>query len=274
MRSVSVLYRQIEARSFSSSSKPVYPHFTCLSVLSDHLHEISSLSESLITPPDSPFPRRIRGEEETENEKLPLNSKQVNELHIITMSTLATAPPALPKRYITTHDPKTGLSILSSHDSTPPTSTIPPNSSTPAAIFTLDYTTAALPVPLTADKDLDAYTADTAASPPLPPHYTTSNGTVVRHTMTAPGGVSPMHRTRSCDYMVVIEGECELILDGGERTRLGRGDLVVQRGTMHAWRNCSKTDWLVMVAIMMPADQVEVGGEKLDAEFRAPPAVE
>ena len=45
-----------------------------------------------------------------------------------------------------------------------------------------------------------------------------------------------IHRTRTIDYIVVLEGEIDLLLDDGE-VRLGPGDVVVQRGTNHAWIN-------------------------------------
>ena len=47
-----------------------------------------------------------------------------------------------------------------------------------------------------------------------------------------------MHRTESVDYGVVISGEMTLVLDRGE-TLLREGDVVVQRGTNHAWANRS-----------------------------------
>jgi len=47
-----------------------------------------------------------------------------------------------------------------------------------------------------------------------------------------------MHRTESVDYGIVIEGELTLVLDTGE-VELKRGDVVVQRGTNHAWANRS-----------------------------------
>ena len=46
-----------------------------------------------------------------------------------------------------------------------------------------------------------------------------------------------MHRTMSLDYGVVLQGEVELLLDSGEVRLLAAGDVAVQRGTMHAWRN-------------------------------------
>jgi hypothetical protein len=47
-----------------------------------------------------------------------------------------------------------------------------------------------------------------------------------------------MHRTETVDYGIVLEGEITLILDRGE-TVLRSGDIVVQRGTNHAWSNRS-----------------------------------
>ena len=47
-----------------------------------------------------------------------------------------------------------------------------------------------------------------------------------------------MHRTETLDYGIVIEGELVLVLDTEER-RLLPGDVVIQRGTNHAWANRS-----------------------------------
>ena len=49
-----------------------------------------------------------------------------------------------------------------------------------------------------------------------------------------------MHRTKTLDYVVVIEGEIVLVLDDSE-TVLGPGSVVVQRGTNHAWENRGDT---------------------------------
>lgn len=48
-----------------------------------------------------------------------------------------------------------------------------------------------------------------------------------------------MHRTETIDYGIVLEGELVLILDRGETT-VRAGDIVVQRGTNHAWANRSE----------------------------------
>lgn len=47
-----------------------------------------------------------------------------------------------------------------------------------------------------------------------------------------------MHRTQTLDYVVMIEGELVLLLDDSEVT-LKAGEVVVQRGTDHAWEDRS-----------------------------------
>jgi len=47
------------------------------------------------------------------------------------------------------------------------------------------------------------------------------------------------HRTRSVDYAVVISGEIDMLLDDSE-VHLEAGDVLVQRGTRHAWVNRGK----------------------------------
>jgi quercetin dioxygenase-like cupin family protein len=47
-----------------------------------------------------------------------------------------------------------------------------------------------------------------------------------------------MHRTQTVDYGIVLSGEVYLVLDK-EETLLKAGDVVVQRGTNHAWSNRS-----------------------------------
>jgi mannose-6-phosphate isomerase-like protein (cupin superfamily) len=53
------------------------------------------------------------------------------------------------------------------------------------------------------------------------------------------GGRHPMmHRTETIDYAIVLEGEITLLLDD-EDVQLKAGDVVIQRGTNHAWSNRS-----------------------------------
>jgi len=47
-----------------------------------------------------------------------------------------------------------------------------------------------------------------------------------------------MHRTKSIDYAIVIEGEIDMLLDDSE-VHMKAGDIMVQQGTNHAWVNNS-----------------------------------
>ncbi|MGH8733399.1 MAG: cupin domain-containing protein, partial [Burkholderiales bacterium] len=47
-----------------------------------------------------------------------------------------------------------------------------------------------------------------------------------------------MHRTETVDYAIVLEGEIWAVMDEGE-TLLRAGDVLIQRGTNHAWANRS-----------------------------------
>lgn len=72
-----------------------------------------------------------------------------------------------------------------------------------------------------------------------PTGLTCPGGSVLRIVDLLPGSRSPMHRTRSVDYGIVLQGELDMELDSGECVTLRPGDVVVQRGTSHAWVNRS-----------------------------------
>jgi hypothetical protein len=64
----------------------------------------------------------------------------------------------------------------------------------------------------------------------------------------ADGRHKMMHRTKSIDYGIVLEGEIFMILDDSE-VHLKAGDVVVQRGTDHAWEN--RTDQVCRMAFIL-----------------------
>jgi quercetin dioxygenase-like cupin family protein len=73
-----------------------------------------------------------------------------------------------------------------------------------------------------------------------------------------------MHRTVSLDYGIVLAGDMELILDSGETRKMKVGDVAIQRGTMHAWRNLSDTEPARMIYVLLPSLPLSnVGGEDL-----------
>jgi quercetin dioxygenase-like cupin family protein len=89
-----------------------------------------------------------------------------------------------------------------------------------------------------------------------------ANGTVLRMVDIPPHGRSPMHRTSSIDYGIVIQGEVHLELDDKQVVKLTQGDVVVQRGTIHAWENKTH-EFARMIFVLVDAKPAVVNGEPL-----------
>ena len=129
--------------------------------------------------------------------------------------------------------------------------------------FSLMYTTSKFPVSMAGDKGLYDYEVYLTNAPSI----VIPNGTVCRTVDFPPGYQSPMHRTISCDFGVVLEGHVALVLDSGEEKVLKRGDVAVQRGTNHAWRNVSPDgSWARMFYVLQHAKPVHVGGRQLNLD--------
>ena len=92
-------------------------------------------------------------------------------------------------------------------------------------------------------------------------------GTVLRYVDFAPDYTCMMHRTQSLDYGIVLEGQIESVLDSGETQLMGRGDVMVQRATMHAWRNPSKTEWARMIFCLQDCKPLFIGGERFGEDL-------
>jgi quercetin dioxygenase-like cupin family protein len=97
----------------------------------------------------------------------------------------------------------------------------------------------------------------------------TGQGTVIRITEFAPGAPKFMHRTETVDYALLLSGECDLELDSGEVVHMTPGDIVVQRGTMHAWVNNGAAP-AVFAFILIDADPAKVEEQELRTHFPAP----
>jgi quercetin dioxygenase-like cupin family protein len=94
-------------------------------------------------------------------------------------------------------------------------------------------------------------------------------GTVVRITEMQPGAPKFMHRTETLDYAILLSGECDLELDSGEVAHLKPGDVVVQRGTMHAWVNHGPAP-CVFAFILIDAHPATAAGQELRTHFPTP----
>ena len=58
-----------------------------------------------------------------------------------------------------------------------------------------------------------------------------------------------MHVTKSIDYIILISGNATLILDN-EEVDLTAGDIVIQRGTNHAWSATGDTPALFIAVLI------------------------
>ncbi|KIX09068.1 uncharacterized protein Z518_00146 [Rhinocladiella mackenziei CBS 650.93] len=131
--------------------------------------------------------------------------------------------------------------------------------------FDVVYTTSQFPALLNDEADISAHAA-TMAKGTL--GLVSKNGTVCRIVDFGPLDMDPpptplMHRTQSLDYGIVLEGEVEMELDDGSVTKMTKGDIAVQRATMHAWRNPSRTQWARMLFVLQDCQPVVVGGQRL-----------
>ncbi|KAB8202535.1 hypothetical protein BDV34DRAFT_215338 [Aspergillus parasiticus] len=136
------------------------------------------------------------------------------------------------QRFVTTHDDN-GQAIFSNR-----LSEDMPVQNVDQVTFSLAYTSEQFPSQLSGDADIASYERRLSS----PPGLSISTGTVCRIVDMPPNTISPMHRTVSLDYGVVLEGEVELLLDSGEKRLLKRGDVAVQRATNHAWRNVTPNE--------------------------------
>ncbi|MEV4686413.1 cupin domain-containing protein [Microbacterium sp. LWH3-1.2] len=151
----------------------------------------------------------------------------------------------VPRRIVTGHDAE-GVSVVMSDGPVPVTRELPDD----GVAFHEVWVTSSTPARIGVGPE-----DPTAGSITVPPP---THGTRIRLNEFLPGHLderglqSPVHRTESIDYGIVIEGEITLILDDSEVTAHA-GDIVVQRGTDHAWAN--RGDGLARVVFVL------VGGE-------------
>ena len=137
------------------------------------------------------------------------------------------------QRVVTGHDER-GRAVFKSEDVSP-TKLIPSGD----ASFLLIWTTAT--VPADNNDETDGRHRDAG--------LTLEGGSVIRIVDMLPGKESPMHRTNSIDYGIVLEGEIELELEDGARKTIRQAGVIVQRGTNHLWRN--KTDKVCRIAFTL-----------------------
>lgn len=176
------------------------------------------------------------------------------------MAAPITTPLPPVNRYITTHDSQGRTTFTSAGQET---ETIPWESIGGTRNYGLVYTTSSTPTVIQDDKDVKLYEEALKDKPGMVIH----NGTVLRYCDYPPGAVSAMHRTISIDYGVVVEGQIEILLDSGEKRTMNRGDVCVQRSTMHGWSNPSRTSWSRVLFVLMHAEVPVIAGISLNEEY-------
>ncbi|KAK3936139.1 hypothetical protein QBC46DRAFT_420233 [Diplogelasinospora grovesii] len=122
------------------------------------------------------------------------------------------------------------------------------------------YSTAETPVDMNDDKDLK-YARDHEPGIHVP------DGSVVRLVDFAPGCESPPHRAMSIDYGVVVEGRFQLTLDSGESKIMLPGDMSVNRGCMHVWKNLDEEKPGRMVFVLLDVVPYKVNGKVLEEDL-------
>jgi quercetin dioxygenase-like cupin family protein len=94
---------------------------------------------------------------------------------------------------------------------------------------------------------------------------------LVRTSELNPGEMVVMHRSETLDYAVVLAGTVAMDLDSGETVTLNQGDFVVQRGTIHAWRNVGDVP-VRFLFVLVDAQPVQAGGKTLGEDLSRFPA--
>jgi quercetin dioxygenase-like cupin family protein len=151
------------------------------------------------------------------------------------------------RRVVTGHNPD-GKAIFKS-DEEIETVVIP---SGDAAMATI-WTTAT--VPADCNDEIDGRLRDAGT--------TLKGGSVIRIVDMLPGASSPLHRTDSIDYGIVISGNIELELDNGVFKTIGPSGIIIQRGTIHKWRNPSDSEICRIVFVLTEAKPFELNGTPL-----------
>ena len=130
------------------------------------------------------------------------------------------------RRVVTGHDRNNVAKVLV--DAAASNAKYPSPGTVSTLIWCTDATPATIPVG-EAPEDMGARILGTAPPP---------NGTRFAVIDFPPGNKPHLHRTETIDYVIVLEGEIDMDMDDSSVT-LKAGDIMIQRGTNHAWANRS-----------------------------------
>ena len=141
------------------------------------------------------------------------------------------------RRFVTGHDADHVAKVLMQG---PATNAKYPS---PGTVSTLIWSTDRTPADIAVGEEIEDLGARIIGTAPP------ANGTRFAIIDFPPGNQARMHRTETIDYVIVLEGEIEMDMDQST-VKLKAGDVMVQRGTNHAWANRGKTRARVAFALI------------------------
>jgi quercetin dioxygenase-like cupin family protein len=105
---------------------------------------------------------------------------------------------------------------------------------------------------------------DIASQAPRGPEPEDPRGTLCRVVRFEPASATgepaaQMHATKTVDYVYVISGELLCTLENGESTAIRAGDILIQRGTAHAWSNPTEEPCVALFVQVGAPDHGTVG---------------
>jgi len=175
---------------------------------------------------------------------------------------MALPPFGEPSRYVTTHDAQ-GNAVFSRALRGPITT-----HEIPGMLYYEAYKTfEPAPVNLNNESDIKAVQERVAEEAAI--MFPKPGVTILRYCDWPPGGTSPLHRHETIDFGIVIFGSMEAIMDSGETQMLKAGDVIVQRNTLHAWRNPSDSEWARLVFVIQGTHPTIVGDKVMVEDLRA-----
>ena len=130
------------------------------------------------------------------------------------------------RRIVTGHDDRCVAKVLLDSPAT--------NAKQPSAglVSTMIWCTDATPARIPLGNDLEDMGARILGTAPP------AGGTRFAVIDFPPGNHPHMHRTETVDYVIVLDGEIDMEMDDST-VELKQGDIMIQRGTNHAWANRS-----------------------------------
>jgi mannose-6-phosphate isomerase-like protein (cupin superfamily) len=148
------------------------------------------------------------------------------------------------RRVVTGHDATAVAKILTD-------TTVPAQQGKSDAIVHAVWNTGEMPVDIAIGESLEDRGARPHATPPP------KNGTRLTIIDYPPGNRGLMHRTETLDYVIVMSGEIDMVMDDSTVT-LNAGDVMVQRGTNHGWFNRG-TETARVAFVLVDAQPLGIG---------------